>query len=129
MDVGRPRIDVREARPYLGIRDRLTMTELAGAAIPALVDEVFAWLAREGVAPQGPPFIRYHVIDMAAKLEIEVGVPVRAAVKGDERVAPGVLPAGRYASLEWRGAEDGVAANWVIEVAIKLLRSAAAATG
>jgi len=36
---------------------------------------------------------------MAAKLEIEAGVPVAAAVAGDDGVVTGVLPAGRYATL------------------------------
>jgi effector-binding domain-containing protein len=36
---------------------------------------------------------------MARELEIDVGVPVAAAVDGDGQVIPGVLPAGRYAAL------------------------------
>jgi effector-binding domain-containing protein len=111
METGTPRVDHREALPYMGIRERVTMADLAGDVIPALVDEVFAWLDREGIDPQGAPFVRYHVIDMAAELEIEVAVPVRDAVDGDGRVNPGRLPAGRYASLEYRGANDGVAGN------------------
>jgi effector-binding domain-containing protein len=110
METGTPRIDHREALTYMGIRERVTMAGLAGNAIPALIDEVFAWLDRAGIDPQGPPFVRYHVIDMAAELEIEVAVSVRAAVEGDGRVTPGTIPEGRYASLEYRGA-DGVAGN------------------
>jgi effector-binding domain-containing protein len=51
------------------------------------------------VSPAGAPFWKYNVIDMAAKLEIEAGAPVAAAVVGDDRVVTGVLPAGRYATL------------------------------
>jgi effector-binding domain-containing protein len=36
---------------------------------------------------------------MARKLEVDVAVPVAAAVDGDDRVVSGVLPAGRYATL------------------------------
>lgn len=111
MDIGKPRIDHREALPYMGIRAHVTMADLAGDVIPTLLDEVFAWLGREGIDPGGAPIVRYHVIDMAAELEIEVAVPVRDTVPGDGRVAPGTMPAGRYASLEYRGADDGVAGN------------------
>ncbi len=67
--------------------------------MPPLNQEVFAWLGGRGAAPAGAPFWKYNVIDMAAKLEIEAGVPVAAAVAGDDRVVSGVLPAGRYATL------------------------------
>ena len=67
--------------------------------MPPLNQEVFAWLGARGAAPAGAPFWKYNVIDMAGKLEIEAGVPVAAAVAGDDRVVAGVLPAGRYATL------------------------------
>jgi effector-binding domain-containing protein len=61
--------------------------------------EVFAWLGARGLEPAGAPFWRYNVIDMARKLEVDVAVPVAAAVDGDDHVVSGVLPAGRYATL------------------------------
>jgi hypothetical protein len=70
MDIGTPRIDHREALPYMGIRAHVTMADLAGDVIPTLLDEVFASLGREGIDPGGAPIVRYHVIDMAAELEI-----------------------------------------------------------
>jgi effector-binding domain-containing protein len=36
---------------------------------------------------------------MARQLEIDVGVPVAAAIEGDGQVIPRMLPAGRYAEL------------------------------
>ncbi len=48
---------------------------------------------------------------MADKLDIELGVPVAAAVAGDGRLQPGVLPAGRYASLIYTGVANGIPAN------------------
>jgi len=65
--------------------------------LPALWKEVFAWLATKGIAPAGAPFIRYLTTDMARKLDLEVGVPVAAAVPGDGRISAGVFPAGPYA--------------------------------
>ena len=57
------------------------------------------------------PFIRYHVIDMAAKLDIDLGVPVAGPVPGDNRVSRGMLPAGRYAMLVYQDVGRGVEAN------------------
>jgi effector-binding domain-containing protein len=68
-----------------------------------LFKELTAWVKQRGVKPAGPPFLRYHVIDMAGEMDIEVGIPVESAQPGDERVSAGVLPAGRYASLVYIG--------------------------
>ena len=93
-----PEIVTRPEQPCAAIRVQVTMAEL-GAVVPPLNQEVFAWLGKQGVPPVGAPFWKYNVIDMAGKLEIEAGVPVAAAVAGDDRVISGVLPAGRYATL------------------------------
>jgi effector-binding domain-containing protein len=62
------------------------------------------------------PFIRYHVIDMDAELEIEIAAPVAAAVPGSGRVQAGELPAGRYVTLVHTGPYNGlVAANAALQ--------------
>ena len=96
-----PQIVTRAEQPYVAIRAQVTMQDL-GTVVPPLNQEVFAWLAARGArgaVPAGVPFWKYNVIDMAGKLEVEAGVPVAAAVPGDDRVVAGVLPAGRYATL------------------------------
>jgi effector-binding domain-containing protein len=92
-----PEIVTRAAQPYAAIRARVTMADLG--TLGARFGEVFAWLGARGLEPAGAPFWRYNVIDMARKLEVDVAVPVAAAVDGDDRVVSGVLPAGRYATL------------------------------
>jgi hypothetical protein len=47
--------------------------------------------------------LRYHVIDMNGEMDIEVGLPVDSPLPGDGHITPGVLPAGRYASLVYTG--------------------------
>lgn len=114
-----PEITERPVQPYVAIRADVTMEQL-----PALADrfgEVFGWLAERGVAPAGPPFFRYHVIDMERQLTVEAGVPVPGAVEGDGRVLSEVLPAGRYATAKHVGPYDGL-----IEAVDNLLRWAAA---
>jgi effector-binding domain-containing protein len=92
-----PEIVTRAEQPYAAIRARVTMAELGG--LGARFGEVFGWLGARGLAPTGAPFFKYNLIDMTAELEVEAGVPVAAALDGDDHVVSGVLPAGRYATL------------------------------
>lgn len=101
-----PVIVERAAQPYVGIRGTVAMDE-----IPQIADrmpEVFAWLGERGIEPAGPPFFRYNVIDMAGRLEIEVGVPVASTVDTADPVHAGVLPAGRYATVTYVGHPSGL---------------------
>jgi len=110
-----PDLQERPAAHYAGIRATVTMDGISGAVDEAF-PELFGWLAGQGIAPAGPPFIRYLVIDMAAQLRLDIGVPVAAPVTGSERVQPGVLPAGRYAVLRHTGPYDGlIAANAALQ--------------
>ena len=102
-----PKLEDRAEQPYVAIRTQVTMQDW-GTAIPQLLGEVQAWLEKRGAAPAGAPFIRYRVINMAAKLDIELGFPVASAASGDARVSAGVLPAGRYASLVYTGDYAGL---------------------
>ncbi len=69
---GEPRIDFRAERPYMGMRTRVPMRGMS-KEIGRLRKEVPAWLKQHGVEPAGPPFLRYHVIDMAGEMDIELG--------------------------------------------------------
>jgi effector-binding domain-containing protein len=83
-----------------------------------LFKELRAWMAQAGVEPAGKPFFRYYVIDMDGEMDVEVGIPVATALQGNGRVCPGVLPAGRYASLVYVGTGytgSGALIRWAIE--------------
>ena len=96
-----PEIETRTEQPYVALRDRVPMSGIAAFAVRT--GEVFGWLGARGLAPAGPPFLKFNVIDMARELEIENGVPVAAPVNGDDLVVAGVLPAGRYATVTHTG--------------------------
>ena len=102
-----PKLEDRQAQHYVGIRTQVPMQELP-VVIPQFIGEVIGWLGQQGVQPAGAPFIRYHVINMTAKLDIEVGWPVASALTGSGRIAAGVLPAGRYAALIYTGDYPGL---------------------
>jgi effector-binding domain-containing protein len=109
-----PKLEDRPEQPYVAIRTQVTMQEM-GPVIPQLLGEVFAWLGQQGVSPAGPPFMRFVVIDMAAQLDIELGVPVATAMAGAGRVTAGELPAGRYATLVYTGVQNGIPANAALQ--------------
>lgn len=101
MDVA-PDIMQRAALPYAGISSWVPM-----AAVGSVADrlpEIFGWLGARGVAPAGPPFFRYHVIDMERQLLVEAGVPVALAVDDGGDIRGGTLPAGRFAVMTHTGA-------------------------
>jgi hypothetical protein len=83
--------------------------------IPQHIDEVAAWLEQQGVEPDGPPLIRYHVCpaipDATAMLDIAIGWPVNHALPGSGPIIADVLPAGHYASLVYTGVENGIKGN------------------
>jgi effector-binding domain-containing protein len=102
-----PEIVERPAQPYVAIARWVTMVEL-GDELPPLIADVFGWLGAHGYEPVGPPFWKYNVIDMERELNVEVGVPIAAAVDGDDRVRAGVVPAGRYVTVVHTGSYAGL---------------------
>jgi effector-binding domain-containing protein len=93
-----PRIEERDAQPYLAIAREVT------SGVPDAVDEafpaLFRWLGERGIEPSGPPFIRTREVDPTGEpLELEVAVPVEEALSGDDVVHADALPPGRYLTL------------------------------
>lgn len=103
MDVA-PEITRRAAVPYAGISAWVTMGAVGSVA--DRIPEIFGWLGARGIAPAGPPFFRYHVIDMERQLLVEAGVPVASAVQDDGEIRGGTLPAGRFAVMTHTGAPE-----------------------
>lgn len=103
MEAG-PQITQRAAQPYAGISAWVPMAGVGSVA--DRIPEIFGWLGARGITPAGPPFFRYHVIDMDRQLHVEAGVPVAAAVEDDGEIRAGTLPAGRYAVMTHTGAPD-----------------------
>ena len=102
-----PQIQERPAQHYTGITVTVPIDGISGA-VDECYPELFGWLASNGIPPGGAPFIRYLVIDMAANLRLELGVPVGTPIAGSGRIQPGVLPEGRYAVLRHIGPYDGL---------------------
>lgn len=106
--IGNPTIDQRPKITYMGIR---TIAPFKGMSkeVGKLVNELNAWVDENKIKPSGPPFLRFHVIDMRGSMDISYCVPVRKALRDDGNVRADFIPAGRYASLIYSG--GGISAN------------------
>jgi effector-binding domain-containing protein len=104
-----PHVAERPAQPYVGVTREVT-TETIGA-VADRIGMLAGWLAERGAAPAGAPFLRYVELRADGTLQVEAGVPVAEPVLGEDSVAAGVLPAGRYAGLTHRGHPDELVAG------------------
>ena len=106
--IGKPKIDTRPKQVYMGIR---TIAPFKGMSkvIGRIADELNSWVDENKIKTSGPPFLRYHVIDMRGSMDISYCVPVRKALPDDGNVKAALLPAGRYASLVYSG--GGISGN------------------
>jgi len=96
-----PKIENREALPYVAISAQVTISEIP-AVLPPLMPEVLNWLQQKNLRPAGPPFFRY--LEMTGKqMQVAVGFPVSEVLMGDDRVQPGSFPAGQYAVVRYQG--------------------------
>jgi effector-binding domain-containing protein len=100
------RVETRPETPTVGITETITMTEFG--KVVDRIPELVGWLAERGTHPTGPPFFRYHVIDMATHLVVEAGFPVPddAALTSAGNVTVGTIPAGRYVTTVHHGHPD-----------------------
>ena len=101
-----PKIVVRPEQPYVAIRATMPIGEIEVVA-PRLFHEIETWVFENNLKPAGAPILKHNVIDMERELELEFGVPLAESVSGDDRVVSGVLPAGRYATILYRGPYGG----------------------
>lgn len=71
------------------------------ATLAAIFPEVGGVIQAQGAEMAGPPFSRYHTIDVAANtVDLEAGMPLKAPITASGRVKAGELPAGK-AAMTW----------------------------
>ncbi len=105
-----PRIEYRPAVRYVGIAGGADAPEIS-LVVPRLSRELGAWMTRHRVAPAGPSFVRYRVVDTRTeprRMTFEVAVPVDGSVSADDKVVVDSLPAGRYLVAVHAGPYDGL---------------------
>ncbi len=106
--IGKPKIDKRLKQTYMGIRAIAPFKGMS-KVVDRISKELNAWVNENKIKTAGPPFLRFHVIDMRGFMHISFCVPVKKAAPDDGDIKAGALPAGRYASLIYSG--GGISAN------------------
>ena len=101
-----PTVETRPEIPYVGIRVVTPFRGMFGVR-DELLAEVYDWARESAVDVEGFGFLRLNVIDMQGDMDIEVGLVTRRPGDVEGRVRSGVLPAGRYATLVYRGVGTG----------------------
>lgn len=101
-----PTVETRPQIPYVGIGVVTPFHGMLGVR-DQLLAEVQRWASESTVDVEGYGFLRLNVIDMQGDMDIEVGLVTRERSDIDGRVRSGVLPAGRYATLAYRGVGTG----------------------
>jgi len=101
-----PEIIELEERQYVALRGKVKMDEIS--AFADRMREVVDWLAAKEIAPNDAPFFKYDVVDMENGLVMEIGFPVDDLRSGEGEIVTGVLPAGRYVSVDHHGHPDGL---------------------
>ncbi len=100
-----PVLEERQRQSYMGIRAQVSKQELPNR-IAQLMAEMVSWLEKKGVAPNGAPFTRYHMVNRENIMEIEVGFTVAKTLSGDRRVNGGIIPSGKYAMLSYTDSRE-----------------------
>jgi effector-binding domain-containing protein len=105
--VAAPKIEILARQNYVAIQEKVSVGEL-GKVIPVDIGRVSGWLKTHNLAPSGPPFVRYVVIDMPSRLIVQIGFPVIKSPKLDAPLRLVALPAGHYISYVYTGSPDGL---------------------
>jgi len=108
-------------RPYLGIRFETPFQGMFAEATKAL-KELRKWSKENGLAEEGPYFLRYYHCDMMSIMDVEVGLMTDSGNVGQGSIKPGSLPKGKFATLIYRG--NGLRGNqalmkWGVDNGIK----------
>jgi hypothetical protein len=117
-----PKIVDRAETHYAAIAQELRIP--FGEAVGPLLDEAAGYLSGAGGGSFGPAVFRYDVIDMP-RLEMQLGFVTPKAVAGNDRVKPGILPAGKYVTVTYTGPYDdlesvtAVVIGWARQKAIE----------
>ena len=106
--IGKPKIDKRPKLTYMGIRAIAPFKGMS-KVIGRIADELNHWVDENKIKTSGPPFLRFHVIDMRGFMDISFCVPVRKALPDHGEIKADTIPAGRYASLIYSG--GGISGN------------------
>ncbi|MCA1830799.1 MAG: GyrI-like domain-containing protein [Actinobacteria bacterium] len=99
-----------EAQPTMVVR-ALTTQEGLGDAFMTHLPAVFGYVTTHGGEVAGPPIGRYLAYE-PGKVDVEIGLPVRAPLGVSGNIVASEIPAGRYAVAVHRGSYDSLSETY-----------------
>ncbi len=105
-----PKVEKKGKQFTIGVRQRIPSKTIA-SAIPKFLKQTEKYLAAQNIEVSGPPFFRFHSINMGTEYDLEVGYLCKSAVKADGELVSNILPAGKYATLKYAGKNRGYQGN------------------
>ena len=110
-----PQVVQRKVVPCISVKATVNIEEI-GAIISKLMPKLQSCLKEQKVEKSGPVFIRYTLVNMPSRLDIEVGIITPKKLKGQADVISGSIPAGKYISYDFYGHYSGlVGANGTVQ--------------
>jgi effector-binding domain-containing protein len=97
-----PKTQYRQEIHYLAISKTVHMYDIP-EVLPPLIPEVKNWMSDNHIKASGPDFFLYRSMNEQKELECEAGFTVSVPIAGNDRVRPGIFPAGTYASIIYTG--------------------------
>lgn len=102
-----PEVIERKTQHYVYVPFTVRMDQMQKPADEGF-PQIFAYLDKHGLEPEGAAFYNYRRINMAETLDVEAGIAVRSPGPEDGAVRAGTLPGGRFMTLEWHGHYDAL---------------------
>ncbi len=126
--ISEPIVKEQQERRYFGLRFAAPYRGMF-SEVSAQFRNLDLWMREHRSIEYGPRFLRYHVIDMRGTMELEVGILGSWDAPFAGQVSTGIMPAGRYATLTYRGL--GLAANktllaWIADQGLRADKRATA---
>jgi effector-binding domain-containing protein len=96
----------RDPQPLLSVRNIVAVTDLQETQLSSLA-LLWQFLQSQDLRPTGAPVVRYHAFEPEST-DVEVGIPIAAAVPISSPILAAVLPGGPAAVIEHRGAHTNL---------------------
>lgn len=100
--IGNVVIVEKPSRSYLGIRFETPFQGMF-ASITRELKTLRKWVKGKQLRDDGPYFVRYYHCDMKSLMDVEVGFMTPSVLSDQDRIRPGTMPQGKYATLIYRG--------------------------
>ncbi|ADB32878.1 transcriptional activator ligand binding domain protein [Kribbella flavida DSM 17836] len=104
MHTDRPETRTLTTQPT-AVRRALLHSDELSSWLPRAFGDVAVFLYRQGIAPKGYPFARYHP-HSDGRVHVEAGFPVADPITGDSTVVPSSLPGGHVVAAWHNGPAD-----------------------